>query len=93
MNASVSPSAVEWGDPPPAAYGAKSALYADAAAALRTRPGEWAKVASDLPPSTASQIRSGRYKAFPKGEFEITHRKVDGSDLRDVWARYIGGAS
>lgn len=71
------------------AGGGKHRKIADA---LRTAPGQWALI--DKRPSLsaascmANQIRTGYYKAYPKGTFEAAARTVDGE--RQVWARYIG---
>ena len=59
---------------------------------LKAAPGQRALI--DKRPSVsaascmANQIRSGYYKAYPKGTFETAARTVNGE--RQVWARYIG---
>lgn len=59
---------------------------------LKTAPGEWAHIDTRGSISAAgcmaTQIRSGYYKAYPKGTFEAAARTVSGE--RQVWARYIG---
>lgn len=83
---------VVWEDPPQAAVGTycKHSPIADK---LRTRKGEWGRVAVCATATKArvmaSSIRRGVSKAYePRGDFDATHRFVDG-EYR-VYARYLG---
>lgn len=62
------------------------------AAALKERPGEWAKIQTYSNAGTASKaannIRKGIVSAYrPAGSFEATIRGCD------LWARYVGDES
>lgn len=64
--------------------------WAPVAAALRERPGEWAKVEFEGTDSscrsTASHIKKGVLKSFrPAGAFEAKTVNYE------LWARYVGG--
>src|SRR3954453_23185183 len=61
---------VEWKDPPPD-RAAVSAEGEAIAGELRSRPGEWAIVARDKAPETATRIKNGTLVSFrPAGSFE-----------------------
>lgn len=67
--------------------------HAPIAAALREKPGQWARVASYATLRHTSHVaylmRSGRLKAYmPAGTFEAMGRTVDG--VHAVYARYVG---
>jgi hypothetical protein len=82
---------VVWEAPPPSQprKGGRSATaWQEHAQLLRSRPGEWARIAdrdnSAVAKSMASQIRLGIIPAFePIGAFEATHRGGR------VYARYV----
>jgi hypothetical protein len=87
---------LKWEEPPHADQrrpgGAKR--HAEVAAQLKSRPGEWARVAAfdkDTRSRTyAHYIRRGGLAAYrPDGSFEAVSRTVDG-EYR-VYARYVGG--
>ncbi|TXS35088.1 hypothetical protein [Streptomyces sp. t39] len=68
--------------------------YGPAARRLRQRPGAWAVIrtapSSAVARNRASAIRRGEIPAFlPAGDFEATHRQVNG-EWR-VYARFVGG--
>lgn len=84
----------EFGELPPAHKGGRPVGSASEriAAALREKPGQWAKLGAyentNVASARASQIRGGRFTAWqPAGAFEVTCR---GGDL---WARYVGDPS
>jgi hypothetical protein len=72
--------------PPPLRKGrapnGKHMLYA---AHMRENPGLWVQVAESRKSQTTSNMRAGKYAAFPKGEFEFESRKEDGIFV--TWAR------
>lgn len=66
------------------------------AAALRLRPGEWARVGAYMSPETSASvayaIKSAVTRAYlPAGSFEAVARTVEGENR--VYARYVGGGS
>lgn len=70
-----------WEDPPPATRGRNSGqAMRDFAAALRARPGAWARwpnpIAKPTAYTTASEINHGRRPTFTPG-FEAAARKMD----------------
>lgn len=69
-----------------------SGKHREIADQLKAAPGQWAQIDTRKSISAAgcmaNQIRSGYYKAYPKGTFEAAARTVNGE--RQVWARYIG---
>lgn len=77
--------------PPPRTCG-RNAIYAAFADALRDRPGEWAIWpkefnAPNVAAATTANIKKGRLKNFPAGQFEAVTSGCT------VYARYIGGQS
>lgn len=65
--------------------------WANIASQLRASPGNWALIDTDVAASSAAQIRAGKNKAFPEGEFEVTVRGTDRSGRAEkLFARYIG---
>lgn len=79
---------VDFGELPPDPRGRPPGVYDDVAAALRSRPGEWAKVTTlGKAKPFVSTLRNGRNRSFPPTEFEA---KLRGDD---AWVRYIGAAS
>jgi hypothetical protein len=82
---------LEWREPPPSRRGKHSAgKGAATAAALRQRPGVWARISQDGNSGTAIAIKSGKASAFsPGGSFEaVTRKRPDGNF--DIYARYVG---
>ena len=79
--------------PPPNSKGGRlgSEKLRPLAAALRARPGEWAKIPGDYVGSVASSIKAGEYAALPAGEFDATARAISGTNRYHLWMRYIGG--
>lgn len=74
--------------------GRENPKYRADAAALMSRPGEWAIVHAggrrSLADGLAYQIKSGKIAAYrPAGAFEAMARTVDG-EYR-TYARYVGG--
>jgi hypothetical protein len=80
---------IVWGAPPDRAYTRTGAIAA-ALDQLRSRPGEWARIAlkntAGNASSCAESIRSGRSHAV-RGEFETVSRRTE--DGYGVFARYI----
>ncbi len=81
-------------EPPQPRKGGGSVLHAQAAAALRARPGQWARIGTYSNSGSASSmvqtIRMARTRAYePAGAFEAVSRTVKG--VHGVWARYKGG--
>ena len=87
---------IVWEAPPPSRQGqggGRPSRMDPLAAALRTRPGEWALAyqceASNVASRRMYGITRGIAASFrPAGAFEATSRKVDG-EYR-VYARYVG---
>jgi hypothetical protein len=71
---------LRWEPPPPP----KQGFWWDVAAALRSRPGEWAAVPGKGK-SWTNHITQANIRAFaPKGSFDATSR------AGQLWVRYIG---
>src|SRR3954471_13743324 len=93
-----SDSGIVWEAPPAAARSSRSLPHpqlAAFAAALRSRPGEWALYPRPLSSGsctvTQQVIKQGqRSKWTPAGTFDATVRTVDGQ--RRLYVRYIGEA-
>lgn len=86
---------VVWEDPPGHRRTPGSVDHSVAAAQLRSRPGQWARIAeyasSAGAGSTAARIRAGDARAWePAGDYEAVSRTVEGKHV--VFARYMGGA-
>ena len=81
---------IKWQAPPRSATRAV-VDWAPIAAALRSRPGEWALVRQNAPHSTdGNSIKTGRLAAFrPAGSFEARTHTV-GAGRFDVYARFVG---
>lgn len=82
---------MQWEEPPAAALAkqpGEGGFYGKVAAALRERPGVWAKVprdyaSEDSAKNTRSRLHSGRMAGVPKGEFEaVCHGK-------SIWMRAV----
>lgn len=79
-------------DEVPEAQIGRNALYTKFATALRENSGRWAEwprplKSNETAAATAANIRRGRMKNFPLGEFETVSRE------RMVFVRHIGGSS
>lgn len=80
-----------WEKPPPP--GNRSRRFAQIATILRSRPGEWARIADYQAPSSAGQLVMRVNRALnkhwePAGAFQATYRTIDGRT--NVYARYVG---
>lgn len=84
----MSDAGIVWEEPP-----AAHTKWATIAEALRSRPNEWAKVASDVWPATATSIKTGRAAGFTVGEYETRSVGIPGSQKANIYARYIGPKS
>lgn len=87
--------AIDWVDEPPAPRSGHrtGARWADELAVLRTRPGRWARIASDLKASTAHSsakaLRDSRgIPDTPAGAYEAVARATR-PGICDLYARYI----
>lgn len=87
----ISPEKIEWSEPPPRKWrkGSQWDLIADA---LRSNPGQWAKIVTNGDIAVATQAERGELVCFrPAGSFE--KRTIVTGESRwtgDVWLRYIG---
>ena len=84
------PSNLTWEEPPDQ-QPRKPSKWAPIAEALKSNPGQWAKVVSNGTTGIGSQATNGDLICFrPKGSFE--HRTVlkGGRFIGDVYLRYIG---
>lgn len=65
---------IEFTDPPQLGRNARQDFWAEVVAALRQRPGEWARIQTDVPRQAgynrASDIRKGRLVAFADARYE-----------------------
>lgn len=84
---------LKWETPPPQRRG-RGFAYDEIAAALRSRPGEWALIAEDIECALVSRINKGTRRVWqPAGAFEARGQiiRTDGKTKRSkVWARYVG---
>lgn len=86
----VDPNSITWEEPPQPA-GRKPSKWAPIADALRSNPGQWAKVVSGDNIGLGAQASKGELICFrPAGSFE--HRTVLKGNrfIGDVYLRYIG---
>lgn len=58
-------------------------------AALRTRPGHWARVATATNTAYATMLKQGKLGDALPGEFEAESRRDDVGSY-DIYARYVG---
>lgn len=84
--------AVVWEDPPPVRSGPGSRVFPEEVeAALRARPGQWARVRAfsrrTSASSVATRFRNGKTH-LNKDEWELAARRVDGGSA--LWARFVG---
>lgn len=87
---------VEWGELPPTR--ARSEDYRAWANALRTRPGQWAKLRSFTHSggSLVTAIKQGKSAPFaPAGSYEAARRITaelddEGRVIYELWARWVG---
>lgn len=86
-----SPVEIEWSEPPDNPRALGNTKYGAVAAQLKSRPGEWAKIADFTSPQSArnfaGNLRRGLGVWSPKGHFEAVAREGK------VWARYVGDAA
>lgn len=85
--------AIDWVDEPHAPRLSRTSRWADELAALRARPGRWARIASDLKASTAHSsakaLRDSRgIPDTPAGAYEAVARATR-PGICDLYARYI----
>lgn len=90
-----------WEEPPAAKGGAVAGpgRYAEIAAKLRSRAGEWARIGAFTRTgelgAPMSAVRHGRGGFEPKGSFEATSRTVkrgmEGYKVIHLYVRYVGG--
>lgn len=88
-------SVIRWEDPPPHGNNKSGddSLWAPVAATLRERPGAWAviaEVSSGTAGAQVNRIKTGWGPFAPRGSFESRCRKVDGTFITAVYARYVG---
>jgi hypothetical protein len=85
------PRDLEWSDPPPRRE-PKGSQWDAIAAALKSNPGQWAKVINDGNVSLKSDAEKGVLRCFrPAGSFEGRVKLNEGRRWQgDVWLRYIG---
>ena len=88
---------MKWENPPAPKRGRnQSTEHKLIAGKLRSRPGEWARIA-EYPSAHsaytfANRVRQGKAKAFePAGTFEAAAQSHEGGGA--VWARYVGGGT
>jgi len=83
-------SGLEWKQPP---TDGRSRDWPAVAAALTSRPGEWARIATNTSASLTTRIRQGAIAVFqPAGTFEARSVSV-GDGKFDVYARFVGADS
>jgi hypothetical protein len=87
---------IKWEEPPARKTREGSGKYGPIAAALRSRPAQWAVIGEWIKPrsaeSAAYKIRSGKGHFSPAGTFEaVARRKPDGTCV--LYARYVGEQS
>lgn len=85
---------IRFEEPPRARRGGPKFDHRAIVEVLRSKPGEWAVIAS-FPTagpaySMAARIKSGGAVAYSVGEFEAVARKVGGENR--VYARFVGGS-
>lgn len=82
-----------WEEPPPEALVSRpNGMYAQLAAALRENPNKWAIIPREYASvesakGAALNLRNGRVKALPKGDYEVV---ANGTKIH---IRYVGDAS
>lgn len=84
------PDNIVWQEPP-AAKPRKPSMWVPIAEALKSNPGQWAKVVDNGTTGIGSQASNGDLVCFrPKGAFE--HRTIlrGGRFIGDVYLRYVG---
>jgi len=85
------PKELEWSDPPPP-VARKGSQWDTIAAALKSNPGQWAKVITDGNVSLKSDAEKGVLRCFrPAGSFEGRVKLTPGLRWQgNVWLRYVG---
>lgn len=88
---------IEWGDPPPANRAGRISFEPEVLAALKARPGTWAKVHTYPSASGAytvkRKLKAGDHRQLAAGEWEAESRNT-GTKAKPssaLWLRYIGG--
>lgn len=81
---------LEWGDPPPDR--GTGAVPDGTWEALKARPGEWARIRTDLSLHAARSYTTNVNKGKVHGGFgfEAVFRPADDDDSYDVYARWVG---
>lgn len=83
-----------WQEPPESSTGKNAGVtkWRYISTTLRSRPGEWALVATDMSPGTVNNIKRGKLSGMTIGEFEAVSRSRPDSPpgKADIYARYIG---
>lgn len=82
---------LQWEEPPAEALASATVdntFYGRMAAALRARPGEWAKIpreyaSEDSAKNTMSRIKNGRMAGINKGEIDAVHHE------KSIWVRAV----
>lgn len=84
---------LKWEEPPARTRGGANGFWAEVAAVLTARPGEWAMVRECVSINGATQmaknLRSGVIVSFQRGKFETRSHTPTGGPFK-VYARYIG---
>lgn len=85
------PEKIEWENPPERKRAQQGSVWDPVAAALKSRPGKWARIVENGPTGIASVIRGGGLVCFrPKGSFETRVGNYTERWIADVYARYVG---
>jgi 16S rRNA C967 or C1407 C5-methylase (RsmB/RsmF family) len=77
---------LEWVSEPPRRI--RRGKWTEILAALRARPGQWARVATTSNTGMATLLRQGKLGDAQPGEFEAVARRDDLGSY-DIYARYI----
>lgn len=86
------PDKLEW-EAPPGSTTRKGSKWDPIAAALKSRPGQWACIGRNMPTGIVTTIRKGGLICFrPEGAFEAVVRNHTGRWSGDVYVRYVGDA-
>lgn len=84
-------STIKFETPEPARSGKPRHDWAEIAAQLRKRPGEWAVIDEDCPKTQGVTFSRGGNKAFrPVGAWEFTVRGASKSRAEKLYGRFVG---
>jgi hypothetical protein len=84
-------STIKFETPEPARSGKPRHNWAEIAAQLRKRPGEWAVIDEDCPKTQGGNFSRGGNKAFrPVGAWEFTVRGASKSRAEKLYGRFVG---